>query len=759
MPCIAFARAGIACYIPPIVKPISRKRWFWIVLAAGMVIRLVYFFWSQKLPFFQNPITDALYHHRWAMAIADGMLWDGHAFFRAPFYPYVLAGLYSIFGPHIWIGKLFGHLIGVVAGGLLISLADRVAGRREAGVAAALWLGAGLVVFYEGELLLDSLFLFLGLAGIYFLLTGKASGRRLALSGLLFGLAAITRPTILITGPVILFWLWYRSQRRARAFLSFLLPGALPVIAVMTLNSMALGHLDGIATQGGVNFYIGNNSSADGISAVLPPPWGYAWRYADLERYAERTVGHPLDATEVSDFFYRRGLEFMREHPGTFLALALKKAVMSVHRLTISNNLNLPYVENQVPILKWLPVRVGWLVPLALAGLVVARRRDWIYRSLWAYLVVYSGVLIMFFVIERFRLPLVPIWIILAACGVVGLWEGNSRRRMIGLVAVAAGLVFVVPNWYHIQAQNFGLAYFNLGNVALREGQSRKAVTYYDSAVTLVPTLHQLHLNRGLAYLRLGEFGRAESDFRAEAQQYPFDARAFNNLSAARLLQGDTAGAQVMIDSGLTRDSSLSILYLHRLAIARAYGDTTTMSRVLADAEQHTDSLPVWTYWHAEEALAAGRLREARAAYIRYSNERLQWPTVDVYDPALAGPSLPRIDYQIALTYLGEGNLASATAYFAAAAEADSSFGEAWANWGTAALSAGDYTTAERRYRVALRSDPESPVYLTNLAHALALQGRFDEARVAVVKALAADSTFEPAHKLADQLEQVRTTP
>ena len=60
----------------------------------GAVLRTVYLVWSAELPFFDYPITDALYHHRWAEAIAQGVLWDGQPFFRAPGYPYLL-GLQS----------------------------------------------------------------------------------------------------------------------------------------------------------------------------------------------------------------------------------------------------------------------------------------------------------------------------------------------------------------------------------------------------------------------------------------------------------------------------------------------------------------------------------------------------------------------------------------------------------------------------------------------------------------------------------------
>ena len=94
----------------------------------------------------------------------------------------------------------------------------------------------------------------------------------------------------------------------------------LPVAAVCGLNSYALGRPMGIATQGGINFYIGNNPEASGYSAILPEPWGYAWNYRDLVRHAELDTGHPLDDAQVSDYYYDQGWHFIRSEPGEPLA-------------------------------------------------------------------------------------------------------------------------------------------------------------------------------------------------------------------------------------------------------------------------------------------------------------------------------------------------------------------------------------------------------------------------------------------------------
>lgn len=730
------------------------RREFWLALGAGLILRIIYFFWSLDLPFFDHPITDALYHHRWAEAIANGIWWNGQPFFRAPLYPYTLGLLYSLFGSSVWIGKVFGHLIGVATGALVMCLAHQIGGKRVAVIASVLWLGSGLLLFFEGELLLDSFFTFLSLASVYLLITSESRPYRLALAGMVLGLAAVTRPTILVCIPVYVGWLYVQRRHFTMSdYTVFGLAAALPILVVTGLNTSALGRPAGIAMQGGINFYIGNHEQATGYSAQLPEPWGYAWNYRQLSAHAESEVGQNLDAVEVSDYYYGKGADFLLEHPAHAAGLFLKKGMLSLNRATISNNLNLPFISKRIPMLTWLPVRVWWLFPLALVGLLLKQSSIADRRMLWLFVLLYTSTLILFFVAERFRLPIVPILIVLAASGASTLWEVRRSRLPAALAILTCGLLFTAPNWYDLDVENEGMAYFNLGNVALRTGQNANAVAWYDSALAASPRMKQLRLNRGLAHLRMGELDLAQADYTAEAMMFKLDARPHNNLAALHLLTGDTVSAQAAIDSGLTRDSTLGLLYRQRLAIAEAQADTNTLRVALKQALRHAGQWPVWTYWQGELKRMRGNTAAARNAYLKFQSMAGTWPSFDGEDLLYAGPGPSRTAYSIGLTYLQEGRVDSAAIHFGAAALIDSSFAEAWSNWGTAALSVGSILTAQSRYRQAISANPASPVYWTNLAWAHIQASQPDSARTALVQALALDPAFTPAISLAQQLE------
>jgi Flp pilus assembly protein TadD len=731
----------------------SKNRWIALALAAGALLRVVYFFSSRDLPFFDFPITDALFHHRLATAIASGDLWDGHAYFRAPLYYYLLGGLYAIFGPHVVVGKILGHLAGLVTGAVIIAWSDRLWGRRGAVCAALLWLGSGLLLFYEGELLVDSVFTCLLFASLF--VQSESRGRTLFLlgSGALFGLAAITRPTALACLPLCLYGCSSGTRRVRQAALWF---GAMaiPVAVVAGLNTWALGRPTGIATGGGINFYIGNHRGADGSSAALPEPWGYAWTYRALSDYASEQRGRPLDAGEVSDYFYDEGWRFIREEPAAAARLWIRKAVLSAGRLCLSNNLNLNFVIEHLSILQWLAVWVAWLCVLAAAGLPWLRRSPAEARWLWWFVASYGAVLVVYFTNDRFRLPLVPALLVLAA-GAPALWlQATRKERLRALLPAGLAALLVLPNWYGVSEPQ-ALAYFNLGNVALRRGWAEEARRWYDSAAVTQPDLRQLRLNRGWALLRTGDRLQARADFEAEARAYPYDARPFNNLAALNLLEGDTAAAWIATDSGLARDSSLGLLYLQRLHLAQDRGDTVMLKRDLAAARRRTAAWPVWTYWEAELAVLRGRPGEARQLYRTYEASHL-WPSLDLEELAYQGPNPAEIAYKIGLTFLEQRDVDSAETWFARAAVADSGFAEAWSNWGTAAVARGDFESAVARYRQALASRPQSPVFLTNLAWAQLALGQPDSAQASLAQALAFDSTFAPALSLLRQITEPR---
>jgi len=123
-------------------------------------------------------------------------------------------------------------------------------------------------------------------------------------------------------GPAVLAgWAYFSGRsdpRRARLIRAGLLAGGTCLVLVpVTLRNYGVGgELTLTTSQGGANFYIGNNELADGgyvfLPFVRPDP---LYEAKDFQAEAERRSGRALTPSQVSRFWFRAGLAWMADHP------------------------------------------------------------------------------------------------------------------------------------------------------------------------------------------------------------------------------------------------------------------------------------------------------------------------------------------------------------------------------------------------------------------------------------------------------------
>src|SRR5436305_8600413 len=106
------------------------------LLALALVLRLGHWWAVRNAPFFGQLVMDSQEYDRWARQIAAGDWLGSEVFFQAPLYPYLLALLYRLSGPHLDVIYLFQITL-AVAGIYALYRAGREAAGEEAGLAAA----------------------------------------------------------------------------------------------------------------------------------------------------------------------------------------------------------------------------------------------------------------------------------------------------------------------------------------------------------------------------------------------------------------------------------------------------------------------------------------------------------------------------------------------------------------------------------------------------------------------------------------------
>jgi len=583
----------------------------------------------RNAPFFTVLMGDSRAYDEWAQQIAHGD-WVGHdVFYQAPLYPYFLGTLYAIAGRDLLLVRLAQAIVGSLSC-VLLGLAGSRLFSRPAGVIAGLGLALyAPAIFFDALLqksVLDVFFVCLTL----WVLSGLTSEPQKRLSWLWLGIAmgglSLTRENALVLVGVILVWVLVRHHAgvkpgRAAAAGIFLLGLTIVLLPVAVRNGVLGDGLYLTTSQFGANFYIGNNAHADGTYMSLRFGRGSPeYERQDATELAEAAMGRPLTPADVSAYWTRQALAFIRAEPLAWAKLLGRKFALLWNR---SEMLDTESLQSHA---EWsMPLRLGSyvghfgvLVPLALLGVVLTwplRGRLWVIYGL---LTVYAASVVMFYVFARYRYPLVPILMLFAAAGLVALPRRlRTDARITRWVALGAALLtaaaFVnrpmlsTDMMRAITEHNLGAAlqeegrfdeavehyrralafkadyapaYSNMGTALRAKGQLPEAIATYQQALALRPDYPEAHYNLANALVDQGKLDDAIDQFRGAMQSTPGSVDVHNNLGIALASRGrtDEAIAEFLAALRLEPDSSKA---------HRNLGDTLASRGRQAEAIEH----------------------------------------------------------------------------------------------------------------------------------------------------------------------------
>ncbi|MCK4546325.1 MAG: glycosyltransferase family 39 protein [Candidatus Eisenbacteria sp.] len=517
-----------------------------VIFLVALAARLVYFLTVRNDAYYQVPLLDSAWYHRSAIDILKGDFRGEDVFFRGPLYSYFVAFWYRVLGENPQGPRIVQLVLGAGTCALLSLAARQVFDRRTAlisGLVAALY---PTLIFFDGELLATGIATFLGALFLYLVLRadGSRSLRRWVVPGLILGLAALTRPQILILGTGVLIWLLADRSQGRRSLIAFL-AGAMIIITPVTIRNAVIGN-DAvlIASQGGVNFYMGNNPEADGKSAQLPgwtdPESDWSTFEDDTRRMAEAEAGRPLTPSRESSFWTGKALRFIGEQPWQATGLFARKIYFLLNGFEIPNNKDLYFFKARSRVLNtllWkrgLAFPTGLLIPLAAVGLALSTTRPRKYLVLYLFLFCQALAILLFFVCARFRVALLPVAIPFAVWGI--LETARQVRRGCFRSATVAGLIgisFLILS----NSGSLGVAgtarwqdHYDLGLVYAEQKQFERARTAFEEAYHLKSDEASVIYNLGLAYLSLAEHEGAIPFFRKAIRLRPRFLPARNNL-------------------------------------------------------------------------------------------------------------------------------------------------------------------------------------------------------------------------------------
>jgi tetratricopeptide (TPR) repeat protein len=529
------------------------------IFILAYLVRFVYVLQIESsLPFFYAPIMDELYHDTWAQRIAAGEWLGSEPFFRAPLYVYLLALTYKIFGHSLFLPRLFQIIMGSLSCVLIFFIAKRLFNRTVgiiSGVIAALY---AMLVFYDAQLLITSLIVFLDLALIALLLRAGEKPKPLNwfVCGVILGLSAIARPNILVFAPFILLWMLpqFKKRLQAKAIVGrwlILCCGALLVIAPVTLrNYLVSKDFVLIAWNGGYNFYLGNNPDASGWSATAPQIDQTWWGgYRDAIRLAEEETETELKPSQISDFWYKKGAGFILSQPAGWLELMGRKTLYFWKGYEIGNNQDIYAYKNFSSLFNPLLGKFviyfpfGLVGTLSILGLLVCLKDFRRYRLLYLFILSYSASVIAFFVCSRYRMPILPFLIMFSSFSIWWLFQKVRTKKIYPTLLFLGGAAIL-------------LMIFN---------------TRLESMAG--PQAYANHYVLGLSYQNLGKLDLAIQEYHKSLKHRPNFAPSRNNLGNVYSQLGKTDLAIEAYNQAILSDSSYKKSYYNLAILYHKKGD------------------------------------------------------------------------------------------------------------------------------------------------------------------------------------------
>ena len=298
-----------------------RGRWPLLILAVALAVRVAQI---AATPHWQ-PVSDPADYVRHAASIAHGhgmadsfLPAGGPSALRPPAYPYFLGGVFAVSGDSYTAGRLAAALLGVVSVALIGLVALLLWSRAAALVAMAIAALYPPLVLVSGTLLSESLGLPLVLALVALVLAYRHEPRPrwvAPVAGLLFALALLDRPALVMFGLPLVAGLWGRPWRSWGALRTPAVALAVTVLVVVPWtirNAVDFHALVPISTQSG--FLVGGTYNATSDHDPVNPG---AYRPASFDPALRPILAdRSLDENQVNKKLASAGRTYAKDHPG-----------------------------------------------------------------------------------------------------------------------------------------------------------------------------------------------------------------------------------------------------------------------------------------------------------------------------------------------------------------------------------------------------------------------------------------------------------
>jgi 4-amino-4-deoxy-L-arabinose transferase-like glycosyltransferase len=379
------------------------------------------------------PSSDAAEYSLTAWNLAQGNGFRAHepgkegevlSAYYPPGAPVFYAMLYFIFGKNYAVVRIAQCLISAASVILLFLLARAVVNERAAWVAAVAFAFYPGAIYFSDQLLTETLYMFFLILFLLLCVTRFAphpSWKTALISGIVMGITALIRPTILPFVPFFVLWgLYVLKGFRAKCLVFLAVAAAYAVLLPWSFRNYYQMHRFMLFEPRTWTEFIGGNNQ---VVATDPKYAGYGIWYTLVPGWEHKFDG--LTQVEREKLAKQLAFQWMSENKDKWGYLLRSKFIRFWSPFLHQEN----RLNRALMLLGWGTVLV-FFIPAAFVTLIKWTRER--HPGIIIHLLVASTLItaLIFAALPRYRYPIEPFCIILASATVIWLWDRISGKPL-----------------------------------------------------------------------------------------------------------------------------------------------------------------------------------------------------------------------------------------------------------------------------------------------------------------------------------------
>ncbi len=227
-----------------------------------------------------------------------------------------------------------------------------------------------------------------------------------------------------------------------------------------------------------------------------------------------------------------KAFSWIKDNPSLFIQLYFKKLYYSISDKEISNNRYLNQFFHKIDLLRYNYLSFGILFSFTILSLLITRFKNKQALFLASVIVIYILMSSLFFFSSRFRLPLLPYYIILSANALVAVRFLMLENRKTAFTLIGLALGFGLFSFYPIVSVpkvSASHLYSAKGIYYTSIDDQTRALAFFRKANELEQDYPENNLNIGAVFIKLGEIDSARYYINREKELHPLQSKGFTN--------------------------------------------------------------------------------------------------------------------------------------------------------------------------------------------------------------------------------------